>query len=203
MMNGRARQLGLRDTHFTRPDGLDAPGHVSSARDVTKLARVVMRRPRTPRARRDANSDDLGRSHALHLERPARLLPRPRRREDGSHVTAPGGPRSRPPGRAGSRCTRRSSAARRASSGTATSRGSSPGACRGTAMSPVVSSGRTYATATTGYGRGTVPLVATRPAHPRRPVGPPAGGTRRRPASARAPGRSRRARGGGARLRAG
>jgi D-alanyl-D-alanine carboxypeptidase (penicillin-binding protein 5/6) len=45
MMNARARRLGLSDTHFTRPDGLDAPGHYSSARDVTKLARVLMRRP--------------------------------------------------------------------------------------------------------------------------------------------------------------
>lgn len=45
MMNARARQLGLKDTHFVRPDGLDAPGHVSSARDVTLLARIVMHRP--------------------------------------------------------------------------------------------------------------------------------------------------------------
>jgi serine-type D-Ala-D-Ala carboxypeptidase (penicillin-binding protein 5/6) len=45
MMNARARQLGLRDTHFVRPDGLDAPGHVSSARDVTLLARILMHRP--------------------------------------------------------------------------------------------------------------------------------------------------------------
>ena len=45
MMNTRARQLGLSDTHYMRPDGLDAPGHVSSARDVTKLARLLMRRP--------------------------------------------------------------------------------------------------------------------------------------------------------------
>ena len=28
------RKLGLNDTHFVRPDGLDAPGHVSSARVV-------------------------------------------------------------------------------------------------------------------------------------------------------------------------
>src|SRR5262249_19481459 len=26
MMNAKARQLGLRDTHYVRPDGLDAPG---------------------------------------------------------------------------------------------------------------------------------------------------------------------------------
>jgi serine-type D-Ala-D-Ala carboxypeptidase (penicillin-binding protein 5/6) len=45
MMNRRARELGLRDTHYVRPDGLDAPGHVSSAHDVTKLARLLMRRP--------------------------------------------------------------------------------------------------------------------------------------------------------------
>lgn len=44
LMNARARSLGLRDTHFTRPDGLDAPGHYSSARDVTLLARAVMHR---------------------------------------------------------------------------------------------------------------------------------------------------------------
>jgi D-alanyl-D-alanine carboxypeptidase (penicillin-binding protein 5/6) len=45
MMNTRARQLGLTDTHYVRPDGLDAPGHVSSARDVTKLARLLMQKP--------------------------------------------------------------------------------------------------------------------------------------------------------------
>ena len=44
-MNERARQLGLRHTHFERPDGLDAPGHLSSARDVAVLARVAMRLP--------------------------------------------------------------------------------------------------------------------------------------------------------------
>lgn len=45
MMNRRARRLGLRDTHYVRPDGLDAAGHVSSARDVTRLARILMRKP--------------------------------------------------------------------------------------------------------------------------------------------------------------
>jgi D-alanyl-D-alanine carboxypeptidase (penicillin-binding protein 5/6) len=44
MMNAKARRLGLRDTHFVRPDGLDAPGHVSSAHDVTLLARILMHR---------------------------------------------------------------------------------------------------------------------------------------------------------------
>jgi D-alanyl-D-alanine carboxypeptidase (penicillin-binding protein 5/6) len=45
LMNARAAQLGLRDTHFVRPDGLDAAGEYSSAADVTKLARIVMRNP--------------------------------------------------------------------------------------------------------------------------------------------------------------
>jgi D-alanyl-D-alanine carboxypeptidase (penicillin-binding protein 5/6) len=42
MMNAKARKLGLTETHFARPDGLDARGHVSSARDVLELAEVAM-----------------------------------------------------------------------------------------------------------------------------------------------------------------
>jgi serine-type D-Ala-D-Ala carboxypeptidase (penicillin-binding protein 5/6) len=45
MMNARARRLGLRNTHYVRPDGLDAAGHYSSAHDVTFLARVLMHYP--------------------------------------------------------------------------------------------------------------------------------------------------------------
>jgi serine-type D-Ala-D-Ala carboxypeptidase (penicillin-binding protein 5/6) len=45
MMNAEARRLGLRDTHYARADGLDAPSHYSSARDVSRLARIVMRSP--------------------------------------------------------------------------------------------------------------------------------------------------------------
>jgi D-alanyl-D-alanine carboxypeptidase len=41
-MNAKAERLGLEDTHFVRPDGLDTPGHVSSAWDVTRLAWVAM-----------------------------------------------------------------------------------------------------------------------------------------------------------------
>jgi D-alanyl-D-alanine carboxypeptidase (penicillin-binding protein 5/6) len=44
-MNARARAIGLHHTHFARPDGLDAPGHVSSARDVAVLAQVAMKVP--------------------------------------------------------------------------------------------------------------------------------------------------------------
>lgn len=45
LMNAKARALGLRDTHFANPSGLDARGNYSSARDVTKLARVAMNKP--------------------------------------------------------------------------------------------------------------------------------------------------------------
>ncbi len=45
MMNEEAARLGLHDTHFANPDGLDAPGHYSSARDVTRLARIAMKNP--------------------------------------------------------------------------------------------------------------------------------------------------------------
>ena len=45
LMNAKARALGLRDTRFVRPDGLDAAGHYSSARDLFKLARVAMHKP--------------------------------------------------------------------------------------------------------------------------------------------------------------
>jgi D-alanyl-D-alanine carboxypeptidase (penicillin-binding protein 5/6) len=42
-MNAKARELRLRDTRFVNPDGLDAPGEHSSAADVTRLARIAMR----------------------------------------------------------------------------------------------------------------------------------------------------------------
>ncbi len=45
LMNAKARTLGLADSHFVRPDGLDAGGEVSSARDVTRLAEQAMTIP--------------------------------------------------------------------------------------------------------------------------------------------------------------
>lgn len=44
-MNQRAAALGLRETRFARPDGLDTPGHYSSAWDVTRLAQEAMKSP--------------------------------------------------------------------------------------------------------------------------------------------------------------
>ncbi len=65
LMNEKARELGLHDTHFVRPDGLDAPGHVSSAADVTKLARVVMRIPFVRRTVREETAT-IGGGRTLH-----------------------------------------------------------------------------------------------------------------------------------------
>jgi D-alanyl-D-alanine carboxypeptidase (penicillin-binding protein 5/6) len=42
LMNAKARELGLSDTHFENPHGLDEAGHVSSARDVTALIRYAL-----------------------------------------------------------------------------------------------------------------------------------------------------------------
>jgi len=41
-MNAKARELGLADTNFENPHGLDARGHVSSARDATVLVRYAL-----------------------------------------------------------------------------------------------------------------------------------------------------------------
>lgn len=49
-MNARAKTLGLRDTAFRNPCGLDAPGHVASARDLLVLAKKAMREPAIARA---------------------------------------------------------------------------------------------------------------------------------------------------------
>jgi serine-type D-Ala-D-Ala carboxypeptidase (penicillin-binding protein 5/6) len=43
MMNERAVELGLDHTHYVVPDGLDTPGHYSSARDTYTLARQDMK----------------------------------------------------------------------------------------------------------------------------------------------------------------
>ncbi|WP_368738901.1 D-alanyl-D-alanine carboxypeptidase family protein, partial [Klebsiella pneumoniae] len=34
LMNDKARSLGMRDSHFVNPNGLDAPEHYSTARDL-------------------------------------------------------------------------------------------------------------------------------------------------------------------------
>jgi D-alanyl-D-alanine carboxypeptidase (penicillin-binding protein 5/6) len=48
-MNRRAGELGLSDTSYANPIGLDDPAAYSSARDLAALAAVLMRRPRFAR----------------------------------------------------------------------------------------------------------------------------------------------------------
>jgi D-alanyl-D-alanine carboxypeptidase len=45
LMNSRAAQLGLMDTHFENPYGADDPGHYSSAADLVRLASRAMSYP--------------------------------------------------------------------------------------------------------------------------------------------------------------
>ncbi len=45
LMNDKARNLGLTGTHFENPNGLDSPGHYSTARDLAKLAVYAMENP--------------------------------------------------------------------------------------------------------------------------------------------------------------
>ncbi len=45
LMNDKAHRLGLENTHFVNPNGLDAPGHYSTARDMAVLAAYAMENP--------------------------------------------------------------------------------------------------------------------------------------------------------------
>ena len=42
MMNAKAQQMGLKDTQFKNPHGLDAEGHYSSAADICVMVRYAM-----------------------------------------------------------------------------------------------------------------------------------------------------------------
>ena len=43
MMNQRAKELGMKDTTFKNASGLDAEGHLSTARDIATMSRALMR----------------------------------------------------------------------------------------------------------------------------------------------------------------
>ena len=45
LMNDKARVLGLKNTHFMNPNGLDAPDHYSTAEDLAKLSAYAMKNP--------------------------------------------------------------------------------------------------------------------------------------------------------------
>ena len=45
LMNDKAHRLGMTGTHFVNPNGLDSPGHYSTARDMAVLAAYAMENP--------------------------------------------------------------------------------------------------------------------------------------------------------------
>jgi serine-type D-Ala-D-Ala carboxypeptidase (penicillin-binding protein 5/6) len=52
LMNRKADRLGLENTHFVNPSGLDAEGHHSSAEDLVDIGRAVMDHPELARMMR-------------------------------------------------------------------------------------------------------------------------------------------------------
>lgn len=45
LMNDKARELGMSNSHFANPNGLDAPAHYSTARDMAVLTTYAMKNP--------------------------------------------------------------------------------------------------------------------------------------------------------------
>ena len=45
LMNDKARSLGLVNSHFVNPNGLDAPDHYASAKDLARLSAYAMENP--------------------------------------------------------------------------------------------------------------------------------------------------------------
>lgn len=43
LMNQKAKKLGMNDTHFVNANGLDAPGHVTSAYDIMLMSRELLK----------------------------------------------------------------------------------------------------------------------------------------------------------------
>jgi serine-type D-Ala-D-Ala carboxypeptidase (penicillin-binding protein 5/6) len=161
MMNRRARQLGLYGSHFVRPDGLDAAGHVSSAQDVTELARIVMQKPvvRKIVAMRDATIAGGRRLHTWNdllgvYPGVVGVKTGHTSAAGWSEVAAVRGPGVTvyatiigSPGRS----TRNDDLAELMTWGLARFR-----------VVPVISAGRVYARAETAYGKGSLGLVAPR-----------------------------------------
>jgi D-alanyl-D-alanine carboxypeptidase (penicillin-binding protein 5/6) len=57
LMNSHAQRLGMTATHFVNSHGLSAPGHVTTARDIARLAQALIHDfPRTTRSTRRRNS---------------------------------------------------------------------------------------------------------------------------------------------------
>ena len=161
MMNAKARELGLRHTHFANPSGLDQEGHYSSARDVTRLALVAMRKPIVRNTVRLRSATAAGHQLATWNDLLGRF-PGLIGVKTGHTSLAGWSQVAAARGRGVTiYATLLGSPARER-------RNSDLGALLAWGLSQyrvvdAISARRVYATATTGYGRGPVKLVAARP----------------------------------------
>ncbi len=78
MMNQRAKELGMHDTHFANACGHDAPGHYASAHDLSLLAHEVLKHPELLEitSRIDARITSRDGKHSYHFENKNELIGR-------------------------------------------------------------------------------------------------------------------------------
>jgi D-alanyl-D-alanine carboxypeptidase len=75
IMNDRAAQLGLEDTRFANPNGLDAEDHFSTARDLIRLGAAAIENPIVARTMRiSALTFDPGTRDPIPIRNTNRLL---------------------------------------------------------------------------------------------------------------------------------
>jgi D-alanyl-D-alanine carboxypeptidase (penicillin-binding protein 5/6) len=76
LMNAKAREIGCANTHFANPHGLNAKGHLTTARDLATMARYATQYPSFNQATRTKwqkigrapeNKDNLLKNHAKFL----------------------------------------------------------------------------------------------------------------------------------------
>ena len=160
LMNAKARMLGLRDTRYANPHGLDQPGHVSSARDSVRLVQAALKQPLIRSASRLSSATIAGRNVSSTddlLTRDPRIFGGKTGHTDGAGWAQVAGARAR------------------GVTVYAAVLGSPTRAARNQDLlsllrwalaeyRPVaaVAAGRTYAWARAPYGRAAVPLVALR-----------------------------------------
>ena len=88
-MNERAAELGLEDTSYANPIGLDDPPNYSTASDLAALTRELLRRPRLRARGRHARGAARVRRAPAHGRQPqhaGRHLPVRERRQDRAHA---------------------------------------------------------------------------------------------------------------------
>jgi serine-type D-Ala-D-Ala carboxypeptidase (penicillin-binding protein 5/6) len=73
-MNAKAREMGLDDTDFSNPHGLDEDGHRSTPHDLIKIGRAVMARPELRRVVGERTATIPGRNGPRVLESENDLL---------------------------------------------------------------------------------------------------------------------------------